>query len=88
MALSEEDWAQIDALLLEPDAAVKPVAEWRQRFPHLTWIQCDASDVTETPFRVFEHFDIHLLDSAGHCAYVTEDPARATGIILARRRAG
>jgi hypothetical protein len=42
--------------------------------------------VTETPFRSFSRFDIHLLDSADHCVQITVDPACATGIVLAARK--
>jgi hypothetical protein len=84
MALSVDDLTEIDALLVAPDAE-RPFSELRRRFPHLSWTCCDASDVTEAPFRVYERFEIHLLDSADHCSQITSDPARATGIVLARR---
>lgn len=87
MAISATDWSDIEAWLMAPDAGTRPFADWRRRFPHLSWTRCDASDVTEPPFRVYEHFEIHLLDSADHCSHVTPDPARATGIVLARRSA-
>lgn len=47
---------------------------------------CDSSDLTETPFRSTWQFDLHLLDSADHCTRITDDPARATGVVLAKRR--
>ncbi|WP_375161825.1 hypothetical protein [Bradyrhizobium sp. RDT46] len=50
-------------------------------------MRCDASDVTETPYRSCGAFDLHLLDSADHCAQITNDPARATGIVLVSRAA-
>jgi hypothetical protein len=43
--------------------------------------------VTEEPFRVYKQFEIHLLDSADHCSHITSDPARSTGVVLARRSA-
>ena len=87
MSLSADDLIQIDTILVASGADTLPFVELRRRFPHLSWTRCDASDVTETPFRVYEHFDIHLLDSVDHCAQITSDPARATGIILAKRSA-
>jgi hypothetical protein len=86
MALSADELTQIDAMLVAP-GETHPFVELRRRFPHLSWTCCDASDVIETPFRVYEHFDIHLLDGADHCAQITSDPARATGVVLARRSA-
>jgi hypothetical protein len=87
MALNVDDLTEIDALLMGLDADGRPFSELRRRFPHLSWTCCDASDVTEAPFRIYERFEIHLLDSADHCSQITSDPTRATGIVLARRSA-
>lgn len=85
MALAAHELAEIEETLAAPDVTTHVLSALRQRFPHLAWIRCDASDVTETPFRSVGEFDLHLLDSADHCAGITDDPARATGIVLARR---
>jgi hypothetical protein len=87
MALAVEELAEIEQVLAWPDAASLAFAALRQKFPHLAWIRCDASDVTESPFRSFGDFDLHLLDKADHCVRITADPARANGIVLARRAA-
>jgi hypothetical protein len=87
MSLAAEELAEIEKVLARPDAASLAYVALRQQFPHLAWIRCDASDVTETPFRSFEDFDLHLLDKTDHCARITADPARAGGIVLARRMA-
>ncbi len=87
MPLSDNDLGEIEKLLTTEDASVPVFAELRRRFPTLSWTQCDASDVTEDPFRTYSRFDIHLLDTADHCAHITSDPGRATGVILARRSA-
>jgi len=85
MALAAHELTEIEQVLAAPDAAPQIFSNLRQRFPHLAWIRCDASDVTEVPYRSFAVFDLHLLDSADHCAAITDDPARATGIVLAKR---
>ncbi len=85
MAVSETELSEIEKVLAAPDLAPAAVSALRQRFPKLSWTQCDASDVGETPFRTFPLFDLHLLDTADHCAQITADPTRATGIILAKR---
>ncbi|CAN5375404.1 hypothetical protein BH10PSE10_BH10PSE10_02250 [soil metagenome] len=77
---------EIDQVLSSPDADARVLATLRGRFPHLSWTRCDASDVTETPFRSYSRFDVHLLDSADHCVQITMDPANATGIVLADRK--
>lgn len=87
MAVSPEDLIAIDTLLAAAGVGPSAFAELRRRLPHLSWTRCDAADVTETPFRVYEAFELHLLDAAEHCVTVTGDPARATGIVLAQRKA-
>ena len=87
MALSADELMEIERTLAEADAGASPFAALRARFPHLAWTRCDASDVTETPFRSFSRFDLHLIDGSDHCVQITADPARATGIVLAARSA-
>jgi hypothetical protein len=85
MALADSELNEIEQVLTGPDASAVAFGELRRRFPHLALTRCDASDVTEEPFRSYPVFDLHLLDASDHCAQVTADPARATGLILARR---
>ncbi len=87
MAIGADELTEIDKAFSASDIDASVIAELRRRFPHLSWTRCDASDVTEPPFRRYARFDIHLLDSADHCAQITADPMRATGIILAKRSA-
>ena len=87
MALAEkEELMEIDRVLSAPDVDARVFAELRHRFPHLSWTKCDASDVTETPFRSYPRFEIHLVDRTGHCLQITSDPARASGIVLADKK--
>jgi hypothetical protein len=85
MAVSAEELTEIEKLLSGPEAGASPLSELRRKFPHLSWTKCDASDVVETPFRSYPLYDVHLLDAADHCVQLTEEPARATGIVLAQR---
>ena len=85
MALAADELSEIDRMLSDPANAAGVVAALRGRFPHLSWTRCDASDVTEEPFRSYPGFDLHLLDRTDHCVQITPDPARATGIVLADR---
>ncbi len=87
MAVSADELTAIDQALSAPDADARILAQLRNRFSHLSWTRCDASDVIETPFRTYARFDMHLLNSAGHCSQITADPAQATGFILAMRGA-
>jgi hypothetical protein len=85
MAISDVELVEIERLL---GAEAPPaLSDLRGKFSHLSWTRCDASDVIESPFRSFAHCDLHLLDGADHCVGVTDDPAQATGLIVAYRRA-
>ena len=85
MAISDAELTEIERLL----GAEGTLALWdlRAKFSRLSWTSCDASDVIESPYRSFAYCDLHLLDGADHCVTVTDDPGRATGIIVAYRRA-
>ncbi|MDE5446830.1 hypothetical protein FXV83_28820 [Bradyrhizobium hipponense] len=83
--LAAGELTNIEQTLATIDTASEPCLMLRQKFPHLAWICCEASDMTQTPFRRVGQFDLHLLDSGGHCAQITNDPQRATGIVLAKR---
>jgi hypothetical protein len=85
MALSTDELTEIENVISVLGADSQVFAELRRRFPHLSWTWCDASDVSEEPFRTYARFDVHLLDSADHCCHITADPTRATGIVLAKR---
>ena len=87
MPIAADELTEIEQVLVSTHASASPLADLRKRFPHLAWIRCDASDVTETPFRTVSRFDLHLLDGSSHCVEITADPARATGIVLASRSA-
>jgi len=91
MGLGTDELAAIDALLGEEPAPASSgnadaLARFRLQFPRLSVTRCDASDVDfETPFRVFPAASVFLVDASEHCWRFTSDPARATGIVVARR---
>jgi hypothetical protein len=85
MALGPDELLEIDGVLSARDADARVFAQLRRRFPHLSWTRCDASDVSEAPFRTYARFDLHLVDRSDHCVQITADPARASGIVLANR---
>lgn len=87
MGLAAEELTVIDQILSGSALDGQVLADLRRQFPHLSWTRCDASDVAEAPFRTYPGFDLHLLDGADHCVQLTEDPARATGLVIAQRKA-
>ena len=85
MALNDEDLGVIGEMIAAAPADGQVFSALRQRFPQLSWTRCDASDVVEEPFRTVGNYALHLMDAADHCVQITTDPARATGIVLAKR---
>lgn len=83
MALDENELIELEQVITAAEGRASLLPELRRRFPHLALVRCDASDVTEPPFRSFPHFDLHLLDRSDHCVQITADPLLAIGIVLA-----
>jgi hypothetical protein len=87
MALNAEDLARLEALLGSPQSGPGVLADFRTRFPGLTLTRCDVSDLgSETPFREYPRFNLYLVDGSDHCWQITAEPARATGVVVAKRR--
>ena len=82
--------AEIEDLLAAESASAPDgsgPAGFRQRFPKVSLTRCDLSDIdSETPFRVYAGLSLYLVDSSDHCARITSDLARATGIVVARHK--
>lgn len=90
MPLAPAEIGRIDALMgaIGGDAAIDQIDEALRRLvPGLACRHCDASDVLEEPFRSVGLIDLHLLDTRGHCIRVTDDPAEASAVLLAKRQA-
>lgn len=85
MALDENELIELEQVITTAEGRASLLPELRRRLPHLALVRCDASDLTEPPFRSFPHFDLHLLDRSDHCVQITADPLLATGIVLAAR---
>jgi len=86
--LTMENLTQIEALLAPADAELSALADFRQRFPGVSYTRCDASDVDgERPYKEFTRFNLYLVSAVNHCVTMTRDPAVATGIIVVENRA-
>ena len=75
MALSADELTEIERVLVRGRRPAR--ARWPScdaAFRISSWTRCDASDVTEAPFRSYARFDLHLLDGADHCVQITADP--------------
>lgn len=85
MAVDENELIELEQVITAAGGRASPFTELRRRFPHLALVRCDATDVTEPPFRSFPQYDLHLLDRSEHCVQITADPLLAIGIVLAAR---
>jgi hypothetical protein len=64
------------------DAVVKAL---KQKYQGLTITGCSENDLTEEPFREEPAYLLYLVDSQDHCWKMTQEPAKATGIVIAER---
>lgn len=80
-----EELSQLESLLAQSDGGQALVAEFRSRFPGRSLTRCDVSDMgAERPFRRFAAVDLYLVDGRDHCWHIANDPAVATGVVVAR----
>jgi hypothetical protein len=85
MSFTPAEVSQLESLLALSDGGAQAALEFRSRFPGRSLTRCDASDMaTDEPFRRFAAFDVYLVDGRDHCWRLTDDPAAATGVVLAR----
>lgn len=64
------------------------IALLRERFPGLHFTECDADDISPRfkPALCIDSHHLYLISGAsGHCLELTNDPASATGILVAAR---
>lgn len=90
MGLNTNDLTAIDNALgaCDPATLRRVAADLRTRLPGVIVLSCDAADVLEDPWRRYPAIDLHLVDTRNHCTEVTQDPATATGLLLAARGGG
>ncbi len=72
-----------EAVLLDARAA-----SLRQRFPELHFTECSEDDISPRYKAAFSvsGFELYLISGAsGHCLELTNDPASATGILVASK---
>lgn len=81
--------AQIEAIekVLSEAEPKELGAKLRAELPGVLVTGCDEEDMgNELPFRSTAGVHVHLVDGSSHCWTITNDPERATSILLARRR--
>lgn len=84
MTLSAGQFAQIEWALTNAHADAATLAQLRKLAPGVAITRCDATDMRdETPFRRFARCSLFLIDGRDHCWKITQDPACATGLLVA-----
>ncbi len=86
MTISYEQFKNIAGMLVAFPNGENPVPAVRASFPDLAISRCDADDMRgESPFLRVGDFDVFLVDTSNLCWRIIDEPATATGLILAAR---
>jgi hypothetical protein len=82
--MNADTLAAIARAVGEAAGGAPSLAELRSRFPGVAFARVDAADVRgEEPAARAGAFALHLMDTRAHCLSLTQDPACATGVVLA-----
>lgn len=86
MSISTDQVNSLASVLVALPSGENPVPAVRASFPQLAVARCSAEDMRdETPFHRAGDFDVFLVDTSSHCWRIIDEPATATGVILALR---
>jgi hypothetical protein len=82
---TSDELRQLEALVASAPSSLS-MTEFRSHFPGHTLTRCDVSDMgDEEPYRRFPAVHLYLVDGRDHCWHITNDPACATGVVLAEK---
>lgn len=86
MTISIDQFENIASMLVALPSGENPVHAVRASFPELAVSRCAADDMRgESPFLRAGDFDVFLVDTSKLCWRIIDEPATATGLILAAR---
>lgn len=86
MTISPRQIEYITSMLVALPSGENPVPAVRTSFPELAVSRCTADDMRgESPFLHAGGFDVFLVDTSNLCWRIINEPATATGLILAAR---
>lgn len=84
MALSSEQFGQLESLLLRLETGANPVARVREELPGIAVSRCDADDMRgETAYRRSGGYQLFLVDTSNHCWRIVDDLQSANGVVIA-----
>lgn len=85
MALTDPQISAIENSIKALRATGNPLMPGlRSMFPDISFVRCDASDMTEgSPYRSGEHYRLYLIDRSDICIKLTDQLEVADGVIIA-----
>lgn len=86
MCISTETMNKIELSLAEFHKLTNnPLSMLKECYPELSFVSMSDADIPESPFRSLTDYNLYLLDGREHCVQLTNDPANATGVVVAYR---
>ncbi|EGV19810.1 DUF6129 family protein [Thiocapsa marina] len=82
--IAEERLDQIAEVVRRAGLSTETIGALREAFTDVHFTHCSDDDISVgKPVRSAEGFKLYLVDGREHCLVLTDDPANATGIVLA-----
>lgn len=84
--ISESDINQIVAKTHEVGAHEVGLSALKQAFPHIHFTLCADDDIINAkPLYESPQFNVYLVNTGQHCAVLTNDNEKASGLVIAWR---
>ncbi|CRI63956.1 conserved hypothetical protein [Thiocapsa sp. KS1] len=82
--IAEERLDQITEVVRRAGLNAETVGALREAFGDIHFTHCSDDDIgVGQPVRTSDGFNLYLVDGREHCLVLTNDPANATGVVLA-----
>lgn len=82
--IAEERLDQITEVVRRAGLNAETIAALREAFADVHFTHCNDEDIgVGRPVRSADGFNLYLVDGREHCLVLTDDPANATGVVLA-----
>lgn len=82
--IPEERLDQITEVVRRAGLNAETLGALREAFADIHFTHCSDDDIgVGQPIRTTDGFNLYLVDGREHCLVLTNDPANATGVVLA-----
>ncbi|RKT43218.1 DUF6129 family protein [Thiocapsa rosea] len=82
--IAEERLDQITEVVRRAGLNAETIGALREAFADIHFTHCSDDDIgVSKPVRAADGFNLYLVDGREHCLVLTDDPANATGVVLA-----